>query len=144
MIRKEYPDIITAGESAPYYTNSSQLPVEYSDDIFQVMELQDELQSLYTGGTVQHLYLGEKIEDIEICKRLIKKIFTNYKIPYISITPTFSICDNHGYISGEHFTCPDCGAKTEVWSRVTGYLRPVQNYNTGKKEEYSKRKKFNI
>ncbi len=139
-----YPDIITAGITTPYYTNSSQVPVGYTDDIFEVLELQDELQSLYTGGTVQHLYLGESIESIQICKDLIKKAFENYKMPYISITPTFSICPDHGYITGEHFTCPECGRNAEVWSRVTGYLRPVQNYNKGKKEEYLTRKKFKI
>jgi anaerobic ribonucleoside-triphosphate reductase len=142
--RQKYPDIISAGDDTPYYTNSSQLPVGYTDDIFETMELQDELQTLYTGGTVQHLYLGEAIEDIETCKRLIQKIFSRYRIPYISITPTFSICSQHGYIRGEHFQCPQCGAATEVWSRVTGYLRPVQNYNPGKKEEYFNRKKFVI
>lgn len=138
--KKRYPDIITAGTDNPYYTNSSQLPVGYTDDIFEMMELQDELQSLYTGGTVQHLYIGEKLDDTEVCKNLIKKIFTKYKMPYISITPTFSICNEHGYIAGEHFTCPECGKDAEVWSRVTGYLRPVQNYNIGKKEEYKERK----
>lgn len=142
--RERYPDIITAGNETPYYTNSSQLPVGYTDDIFEVLKLQDELQSLYTGGTVQHLYLGESIEDIEVCKKLIQKVFTNYKMPYISITPTFSICNEHGYIKGEHFTCPQCGGETEVWSRVTGYLRPVKNYNIGKKEEYFMRKKFKL
>ena len=104
--------------------------------------MQDELQSLYTGGTVLHLYLGEEIKDIRVAKRLIQKVFTNYKLPYISITPTFSICNVHGYIAGEHFTCPECGAQAEVWSRVVGYLRPVQNFNTGKREEYAQRKKF--
>ncbi|HIJ65565.1 MAG TPA: ribonucleoside triphosphate reductase, partial [Candidatus Hydrogenedentes bacterium] len=115
-----------------------------SRDIFRVLELQDELQSAYTGGTVLHLYLGESIEDTEIAKRLIRKIFEKYKLPYISITPTFSICSNHGYIRGEHFACPACGAETEVWSRVTGYLRPVANYNDGKKEEYRERLKFEV
>ena len=138
--KERYPDIITAGVDTPYYTNSSQLPVGYTDDIFEMMELQDDLPSLYTGGTVQHLYLGEKIDDIEVCKNLIKKIFTKYKMPYISITPTFSICSEHGYLAGEHFTCPECGKDAEVWSRVTGYLRPVQNYHIGKKEEYKERK----
>lgn len=142
--KARYPEIITAGKEEPLYTNSSQLPVEYTDDIFQCCDLQDELQSLYTGGTVQHLYLGERIEDIEVCKELIKSVFAKYKMPYISITPTFSICQDHGYIAGEHFTCPDCGKDTEVWSRVVGYLRPVQNYNPGKKEEYMLRKKFVI
>jgi anaerobic ribonucleoside-triphosphate reductase len=142
--KEMYPDIITAGDKVPYYTNSSQLPVGFTDDIFETLDLQDELQSLYTGGTVLHLYLGEEIHDREVAKDLLKKAFTNYKLPYLSLTPTFSICNNHGYISGEHFECPDCGEKTEVWSRVVGYLRPVQNYNTGKKEEYSERKKYVI
>jgi ribonucleoside-triphosphate reductase len=120
------------------------VPVDYSDDIFEVLDLQDELQSLYTGGTVQHLYLGESIDDIQACKSLIRNIFNNYKMPYISITPTFSVCDVHGYIKGEHFNCPECGKETEVWSRVTGYLRPVKNYNLGKKEEYKNRKVFSM
>ena len=140
--KERYLDIITSGKDVPYYTNSSQLPVGYTDDIMEMIELQDELQSLYTGGTVQHLYLGERIEDIETAKRIIQKIFAKYRMPYISITPTFSVCDEHGYIAGEQFTCPQCGAKTEVWSRVVGYLRPVQNYNDGKKEEYRERLKF--
>ncbi|MBR5322610.1 MAG: ribonucleoside triphosphate reductase [Clostridia bacterium] len=139
-----YPDIIQAGLEEPFYTNSSQLPVAYTDDIFECMELQDELQSLYTGGTVYHLYIGERIEDIQVCKDLIKNVFDKYKMPYISITPTFSICPDHGYVAGEHFTCPECGQNAEVWSRVVGYLRPVQNYNKGKREEYMKRKKFVI
>ena len=141
---EKYPDIITAGDEIPYYTNSSQLPVGFTDDIFETLDLQDDLQSLYTGGTVLHMYLGEAIKDIQTAKQLIKKIFTRYRLPYISLTPTFSICDMHGYISGEHFKCPDCGSTCEVWSRVTGYLRPVQNYNTGKKEEYKNRKKYII
>mgnify|MGYP000326970944 FL=1 len=140
--KERYPDIITAGRDVCYYTNSTQLPVGFTDDIFECLDLQDELQSLYTGGTVQHLYLGESISDVNVCKNLIRRIFENYKMPYISITPTFSICNTHGYISGEHFTCPECGQETEVWSRVTGYLRPVANYNKGKKEEYANRKKF--
>ncbi|MEZ4358289.1 MAG: ribonucleoside triphosphate reductase [Eubacteriales bacterium] len=142
--RQRYPDIIAAGKNVPYYTNSSQLPVGYTDDIFETLMLQDKLQSLYTGGTVQHLYLGERIEDINVAKALIKKAFEQFKIPYISLTPTFSVCDSHGYIAGEHFNCPECGKETEVWSRVTGYLRPVNNYNPGKKEEYLNRKKFVI
>lgn len=139
---ERYPDIITAGENVPFYTNSSQLPVGFTDDIFDTLDLQDELQSLYTGGTVLHFYLGEEIKDVEAAKRLIKKIFTNYKLPYISLTPTFSVCNDHGYIAGEHFSCPECGADTEVWSRVVGYLRPVQNFNKGKREEYENRKKY--
>lgn len=137
-----FGDIKTSGVDVPYYTNSAQLPANYTDDIMECIRLQDEIQSLYTGGTVQHLYLGERINDIEVCKRLIQKIFSSSKMPYISITPTFTVCNDHGYIAGEHFTCPVCGAKTEVYSRVTGYLRPVQNYNEGKKEEYMERKKF--
>lgn len=142
--KKQYPDIITAGKDEPYYTNSTQLPVNYTDDIMETVRLQDELQSLYTGGTVQHLYLGEKINDIQIAKRLIQKVFSTSKMPYISITPTFSVCNEHGYISGEHFQCPCCGKDTEVYSRVVGYLRPVQNYNEGKREEYKERVKYVI
>ena len=143
--REKYPEIIAAGTGdVPYYTNSSQLPVGFTDDIFEMLDLQDNLQSLYTGGTVQHLYLGERIDDIEVAKNLIQKIFTQYKMPYISLTPTFSICPEHGYIGGEHFTCPSCGTETEVWSRVVGYLRPVKNFNTGKKQEYKERKKFKL
>jgi ribonucleoside-triphosphate reductase len=142
--KERYPDIITSGVKEPYYTNSSQLPVGFTDDIFETLDLQDELQSLYTGGTVLHLYLGEEIKDIEASKRLIKKIFTKYKLPYVSLTPTFSVCNDHGYISGEHFSCPECGEPAEVWSRVVGYLRPVQNFNTGKKVEYAERKKYVI
>ncbi|MDF2656868.1 MAG: ribonucleoside triphosphate reductase [Bacillota bacterium] len=142
--KKRYPGIITAGEQSPYYTNSSQLPVGYTDDIFETLDLQDELQSLYTGGTVLHLYLGEEIKDVGAAKRLIQKAFTKYKLPYLSLTPTFSICSNHGYLSGEHFSCPECGASTEVWSRVVGYLRPIQNFNRGKKEEYKERVKYVI
>jgi len=142
--RERYPDIITAGQDAPYYTNSTQLPVGYTDDIFETLDLQDELQSLYTGGTVLHLYLGERVQDTETAKKLIRKAFTNYKLPYISLTPTFSICPEHGYVKGEHFECPECGKPSEVWSRVVGYLRPVQNYNKGKKEEYRERVKYVI
>lgn len=141
---EKYPDIITSGKNAPYYTNSTQLPVAYTDDIFETLDLQDELQSLYTGGTVLHLYLGEEVKDVEAAKRLIRKVFMKYKLPYISLTPTFSVCNDHGYISGEHYSCPECGADAEVWSRVVGYLRPVQNYNKGKREEYDERKKYVI
>ena len=139
---ERYPDIITSGVNEPYYTNSTQPPVGFTDDIFESVENQDELQSLYTGGTVLHLYLGEKVDDIQACKNLIKTIFTYSKMPYISLTPTFSVCPEHGYISGEHFKCPQCGEDAEVWSRVVGYLRPVQNYNKGKKEEYIQRVKY--
>lgn len=142
--KAKYPNIIASGEKDSYYTNSTQLPVTFTDDIFETIALQDELQSLYTGGTVQHLYLGEKISDEEVAKKLIKKIFENSKMPYISLTPTFSICPDHGYIVGEHFSCPSCGKDTEVWSRVVGYLRPVQNFNKGKREEYRQRVKYVI
>jgi ribonucleoside-triphosphate reductase len=142
--KERYPDIITSGENVPYYTNSTQLPVGFTDDIFETLDLQDELQSLYTGGTVLHLYLGEEIKDRSSAKNLIRKVFTRYKLPYISLTPTFSICNDHGYIAGEHFNCPECGEPAEVWSRVVGYLRPVQNFNTGKREEYQLRKKYQI
>ena len=141
---ERYPDIITAGVKVPYYTNSTQLPVGYTDDIFETLDLQDELQALYTGGTVLHFYLGEEVKDINVAKRLIKKMFTEYKLPYATLTPAFSVCNDHGYIAGEHFTCPECGQPAEVWSRVVGYLRPVQNFNKGKKEEYAQRKKYVI
>ncbi len=142
--KDRYPDIITAGEDVPYYTNSSHLPVGYTDDIFETLDLQDELQCKYTGGTVLHLYLGEQIKDIEIAKRLLQKAFNRYKLPYLSLTPTFSVCPEHGYLNGETFTCPICGRQTEVWSRVVGYLRPVQNYHKGKREEYRERRKYVI
>lgn len=140
--RDLYPDIITAGKETPYYTNSTQLPVNYTDDFFKVLDLQDELQTKYTGGTVLHMYVGERIEDPETCKKLLKKVFSNYRLPYMSITPTFSICRKHGYLKGEHFECPHCGEKAEVWSRVVGYYRPVQNWNKGKQEEYRERVTF--
>ena len=141
--RELYPNIICAGSSdVPYYTNSSQLPVGFTDDIFETMDLQDDLQSMYTGGTVLHLYLGERVSDVEGAKKLIRTVFSNYRMPYISLTPTFSVCPSHGYVAGEHFHCPTCGADSEVWSRVVGYLRPVQNYHKGKKQEYNDRKKY--
>jgi ribonucleoside-triphosphate reductase len=140
--KERYPDIIVSGQDTPYYTNSSQLPVGYTDDIFETLDLQDNLQNLYTGGTVLHLYLGERIADPEVAKRLIQKVFQHYKLPYISLTPTFSICPDHGYLSGEHFTCPQCGREAEVWSRVVGYLRPVQFFHKGKQEEYRQRIKY--
>jgi ribonucleoside-triphosphate reductase len=140
--RQKYPEILCAGDDVPYYTNSTQMPVGATDDLFEVLENQDQLQSMYTGGTVLHLYLGQKIDDPNTCKRLLQKIFTRYKLPYVSITPTFSICNDHGYIAGEHYNCPQCQADCEVWSRVTGYLRPVENYNAGKKAEYQDRKKY--
>ena len=143
--REKYgKDIITAGDETPYYTNSTQLPVSYTDDIFRTLDLQDELQCTYTGGTVLHLYLGQSIEDPIVAKKLIKKAFATHKMPYISITPTFSICPEHGYINGEHFECPTCGHETEVWSRVVGFIRPVNNFHVGKRQEYGDRKKYVI
>ena len=142
--KARYPDIYMSGNGTPYYTNSTQLPVGYTDDIFEVLRLQDNLQSMYTGGTVLHAYLGESIEDIETCKRFIQRVFARNKLPYLSITPTFSVCNNHGYLRGEQFTCPTCGSETEVWSRVTGYLRPLANYNDGKRQEYHDRLKYRI
>lgn len=140
--RRKYPDIICAGGETPYYTNSTQLPVAYTGDIFETLRLQDNLQSLYTGGTVLHLYLGESIDDRESCKKLIQRIFGNNRLPYLSITPTFSICSNHGYLKGEQFTCPSCQGETEVWTRVVGYLRPIHNFNDGKRREYDERQVY--
>ena len=142
--KERYPDICTAGEDVPYYTNSTQLPVGFTDDIFETLDLQDDLQCMYTGGTVLHLYLGEQIKDIQVAKDLLKKAFTNYKLPYLSLTPTFSVCPEHGYLRGEEYACPHCGAATEVWSRVVGYLRPVQNFHKGKAEEWRQRTKYVI
>ncbi len=149
--KKQYPDILVANEleyrrekAAPYYTNSSQLPVNYTEDIFEAFQLQDSLQTRYTGGTVLHGFIGEKISDIKTCKKLVKKITSNYRLPYFTITPTFSICPEHGYVSGEHFKCPTCKKQTEVFSRIVGYLRPVQAWNDGKKAEYKNRKVFKI
>ncbi len=143
--KEKYPDIITAGtKEVPYYTNSSQLPVGFTDDVFEALELQNDLQTKYTGGTVLHLFLGEKISDPEMAKNLIKKIFEKYSLPYITLTPTFSICPTHGYLTGEHFECPQCTIKQpcEVYSRVVGYIRPVQQWHKGKQEEYKERKEF--
>ncbi len=145
--RESYPDIITAGiKENPYYTNSSQLPVNYTDDIFKSLDFQDELQCRYTGGTVHHLFLGERVSDIETVKKLIKKIFENFHLPYITFTPTFSICPAHGYLSGEHWTCPKCAIKQpcEVYSRVVGYYRPIRQFNKGKQKEFAERKTFKV
>ncbi len=140
-----YPDIITANEhGTPYYTNSSHLPVGYTEDIFTALDVQDELQTLYTSGTVFHAFLGEKLPDWRAAATLVRKIAENYRLPYYTMSPTYSICKNHGYIAGEHFTCPECGEKTEVYSRITGYYRPVQNWNNGKAQEFKDRKVYNI
>ena len=144
---KYYPDIITAGRKegeTPYYTNSSHLPVGYTQDIFTALDMQDELHTLYTSGTVFHAFLGEKLPDWQSCASLVKKIASNYRLPYYSISPIYSICKNHGYIAGEAFTCPHCGEEAEVYSRITGYYRPVKNWNDGKAQEYKDRKVYDI
>ncbi len=143
--RKQFPDILTAGtEEVPYYTNSTQLPVNYTEDVFTALKLQDEIQCKYTGGSVMHVFLGERLPEVKAAKSLVKQVFTNFHLPYISITPTFSICPIHGYIAGEHFICPKCAAEQpcEVYSRVVGYYRPVKQYNVGKQQEYEERKEF--
>ncbi len=127
-----------------YFTNSTQLPVNYSDDIFEVLDHQDELQAKYTGGTVVHIFAGERISNIETMKNLVKKVCNNYKLPYFTFSPTFSTCPNHGYVAGEHFKCPDCGADCEVYSRIVGYIRPVNQWNKGKQMEFHNRKNFAI
>lgn len=143
--RKMYPDILAQGtEEKPYYTNSSQLPPDYTDDIFEVVELQDGLQSKYTGGTVLHLYTADKVSDSAVISNLISSIFKNNEMPYVSYTPTFSHCKEHGYVKGEHFNCPICGDESLVYSRVTGYYRPVQRFNAGKTEEFAQRVKFKL
>ncbi|MBQ8002144.1 MAG: ribonucleoside triphosphate reductase [Clostridia bacterium] len=143
---KHYPDIITAGEKdgTPYYTNSSHLPVGYTEDIFTALDVQDELQTLYTSGTVFHAFLGEKLPDWSAAANLVKKIAENYRLPYYTLSPTYSICKDHGYLAGEQFSCPHCGGVTEVYSRITGYYRPVQNWNDGKTQEYKERKVYDI
>ncbi len=140
--KEEYPQIITAGKEIPYYTNSTQLPVDYTDDLFLALKKQDNLQTMYTGGTSFHAFLGEMIYEPEVVKNIIKKVFSNFRLPYFTLTPTFSICSEHGYLAGEHFKCPQCGEKTEVYSRIVGYLRPVQQWNEGKQEEYKQRREF--
>ena len=144
--KQRYPDIITASENGnvPYYTNSSHLPVGFTSDIFDALDIQDELQTLYTSGTVFHAFLGEKLPDWRSAANLVRKIAENYKLPYYTISPTYTVCKNHGYLSGEHFTCPVCGENTEVYSRITGYYRPVQNWNDGKRKEYDDRQEYNI
>ena len=142
---ERYPDIITANmDGTPYYTNSSHLPVGYTEDIFSALDIQDDLQTLYTSGTVFHAFLGEKLPDWKAAAELVRKIAENYKLPYYTMSPTYSVCSEHGYLNGEQPTCPKCGAATEVWSRITGYYRPVQNWNDGKVQEYKDRKVYNI
>ena len=148
--KKHYPDIICGNQleyekgAEPFYTNSTQLPVNYTDDVFEAFELQDGLQSLYTGGTVLHVFAGEKIADGRVVKHLVRKICEKFHLPYFTITPTFSVCPEHGYISGQHTACPKCGKETEVYSRAVGYLRPVKQWNKGKQAEFSHRKTFSI
>ena len=144
--KKKYPDIITAGkpDDIPYYTNSSHLPVDYTEDVFSALDIQDELQTLYTSGTVFHAFLGEKLPDWEAAAKLVRTIAENYKLPYYSISPTYSVCKTHGYISGESFVCPHCGESAEVYSRITGYYRPVQNWNAGKSQEYKNRVVYDV
>ena len=144
--RKRWPGIKTAGKpgDTPYYTNSSHLPVDYTVDIFDALDIQDELQTLYTSGTVFHAFLGEKLPDWKAAASLVRTIATNYKLPYYTLSPTYSICKEHGYLAGEVKVCPHCGAKTEVYSRITGYYRPVQNWNDGKLQEYANRTEYDI
>ena len=144
--RKKWPNIKTAGNQGdvPYYTNSSHLPVDFTSDIFDALDIQDDLQTLYTSGTVFHAFLGEKLPDWKAAASLIRKIAENYKLPYYTLSPTYSICKNHGYIAGEVKECPHCGAKTEIYSRITGYYRPVQNWNDGKLQEYKNRVEYDI
>jgi len=141
---KRYPGIITASDGTPYYTNSSHLPVGYTEDVFEALDMQDELHTLYTSGTVFHAFLGEKLPDWKAAANLVRKIAENYRLPYYSISPTYSVCKNHGYIAGEHFECPECGESAEVYSRITGYYRPVQNWNDGKTQEYKERKVYSM
>ena len=148
--KESNPKIICANEedwkkgAEPFYTNSTQLPVNYTDDVFEALDLQDEIQTKYTGGTVIHIFAGERVSDSNTLKALIRKICELYHLPYFTFTPTFSVCPAHGYIAGEHYACPTCGAETEVYSRVVGYLRPVNQWNRGKQEEFKKRKTFDI
>jgi ribonucleoside-triphosphate reductase len=144
--RKRWPDIKTAGKpgDTPYYTNSSHLPVDFTEDIFEALDIQDDLQTLYTSGTVFHAFLGEKLPDWQAAAKLVRSIASNYKLPYYTMSPTYSICRTHGYINGEQYICPECGQKTEVYSRITGYYRPVQNWNEGKAQEYKNRKEYNM
>ena len=144
--KKRWPAIKTAGKpgDTPYYTNSSHLPVEFTSDIFDALDIQDELQTLYTSGTVFHAFLGEKLPDWKAAANLVKTIADNYKLPYYTLSPTYSICKNHGYLAGEKKVCPFCGETTEVYSRITGYYRPVQNWNDGKAQEYTNRKTYDI
>ncbi|MCH5162404.1 MAG: ribonucleoside triphosphate reductase [Clostridiales bacterium] len=142
--KERYPEIITANENGtPYYTNSSHLPVGYTEDVFSALDIQDELQTLYTSGTVFHTFLGEKLPDWKAAAKLVRTVAENYRLPYFTLSPTYSVCRDHGYIAGEVYDCPKCGKKTEVNSRITGYYRPVQNWNAGKEQEFKDRKVYN-
>jgi ribonucleoside-triphosphate reductase len=138
--RKKFARMIIPGGDNPYYTNSTQLPVSATDDLFEALDMQNPIQRLYTGGTVFHAYIGESIDDAETCKKLVQSIAERYEIPYFTLSPTFSVCQHHGYLKGEQFTCPNCGEEAEVYARIVGYYRPVQNWNQGKKSEYENRK----
>jgi len=141
--KARFADIIQAGTpDQPYYTNSSQLPVNFTQDPFEALEMQEELQTKYTGGTVLHLYLGERVSDADACKALVKRSLENFRLPYLTVTPTFSVCDIHGYLIGEQHKCPTCQRPCEVWTRVMGYLRPVSSFNTGKQGEFAERTPF--
>ena len=142
--RKKFSRMIIPGGDNPYFTNSTQLPVNSTDDIFNALDMQNEIQKMYTGGTVFHGLIGESIDDVETCKKLVRKIAEKYEIPYFTITPTFSVCQLHGYLKGEQTSCPNCGEETEVYTRIVGYYRPVKNWNHGKKSEYGERRTFNI
>jgi len=142
--KRKYPDIITAGKGTPYYTNSTLLPVDKTRDVIEALEHQEALQTLYTGGTVFHIFLGERLSSGDSCKRLLKKVVYNTRIPYFTITPTYSICSDHGYLKGEHSICPICGKEAEVYSRVVGYFRPVKNWNKGKQEEFRQRVEYKV
>ncbi len=148
--KEKFPDIICADDkeykkgAEPFYTNSTQLPVNFADDVFEVLDLQDEMQTRYTGGTVVHIFVGERIDDPETVKGLVRKVCENYHLPYFTVTPTFSVCPAHGYIAGEHKKCPTCHKETEVYSRIVGYLRPVKQWNKGKKEEFKMRREFRV
>ncbi len=143
--KADFPNIITANmNGTPYYTNSSHLPVGYTEDVFSALDIQDELQTLYTSGTVFHAFLGEKLPDWKAAANLVRKIAENYRLPYYTLSPTYSVCPDHGYLSGEQYTCPHCGKKTEVYSRITGYYRPVQNWNDGKTQEFKDRKVYDV
>jgi ribonucleoside-triphosphate reductase len=140
--KQKYNDIVTGSRKVPRYTNSTQLPVEFTDDVFRALDHQQPLQELYTGGTVFHAFFGERMPDAEASKSFVKRVFTKYRIPYLTLTPTYSICPSHGYMSGIVEKCPKCQKTCEVYSRVVGYYRPVSNWNAGKQEEFRQRKTY--